>query len=124
MQYKMAPANADLLHLLAQSKVSAEVQKTLLDSEVTSVRAFSAMFSSEADLREVLKKDFGLDPEVGGLKTRVAISKVVIAWETAKGRVSKLIELEGEAETRSEAKRLPVPDHRAMEDAFEENTGR
>ena len=109
----MAPRpNADLLHLLAQSKVSAEVQKTLLDADVCSVRDCSAMFSSEDDLRAVLKKDFNLDPETGGLKTRVAITKVVIAWETAKGRVSKMTELEGEAEQRAEAKRLPVLDHR------------
>ena len=66
----MAPAvaNADLLHLLAQNKVSDEIQKTLLDSDVTSVRAFSAMFSSEDDLRAVLKKDFGFGPDTGASK--------------------------------------------------------
>ena len=117
----MAPAdvNADLLHLFAQSKVSDEVQKTFFDAEVKSVKSFAAMFSGEDDLRAVLKKDFAMDPDSGGLKMRVAISKVVIAWETAKGRAGKVAELEAEAEQRSEAKRLPVPEHKAMKESFE-----
>ena len=119
---RMAPtANADLLHLLAQSKVAEEIQKTLFESGVTGVKEFSAMFEDEKDLRAILKKDFNLDPESGGLKARVSISKVVIAWETAKGRTAKLVEMEGEAEQRSEAKRLPVPDHTAMKQAFEDS---
>ena len=108
-----------MLHLLAHAGVPEEIQKTLFEAGTKGVKDFSAMFADEADLRGVLKKDFKLDPDEGGLKARVSISKVVIAWETAKGRTAKLTELEGEAEQRSEAKRLPTPDHKAMKTAFE-----
>ena len=46
--------------------------------------------------------------------TRVKINKIVISWETSKGRTAKMNELEGEAETRREPKRFPMPDHKAM----------
>ena len=42
-----------------------------------------------------------------------------MALEIAKGRATKMIEMEGEAAHRKEAKRLPAPDHRSMKAAFE-----
>ena len=81
------------------------------------MQTFSAMFENEADLRAVLKADFDLDASKG-LAERVKISKIVISWETSKGRIAKMHELEGEAETRREPKRLPMPDHKAMKEHF------
>ena len=109
--------NADLLHLFARSGVPGEIQQKFGQAGMTSLQTFSAMFEDEADLRKVLKEDFDLDSSKG-LQERVNISKVVIAWETSKGRVAKMHELEGEAETRREPKRLPMPDHKAMKEHF------
>ena len=109
--------NADLLHLFARSGVPGEIQQKFGQAGMTSLQTFSAMFEDEADLRKVLKEDFDLDSSKG-LQERVKISKVVIAWETSKGRIAKMHELEGEAETRREPKRLPMPDHKAMKEHF------
>ena len=47
------------------------------------------------------------------------VAKVVQAWETAKGRSTKMIDMEVEAEQRKEPKRVPTQDHKAMKRAFE-----
>ena len=109
--------NADFLHLFARSGVPDDIQQKFGQAGMTSLQTFSAMFESEADLRSVLKSDFQLDA-ANGLAERVKISKIVISWETSKGRVAKMHELEGEAETRREPKRLPMPDHKAMKEHF------
>ena len=60
----------------------------------------------------------GLDP-TGTLLERVKMSKLIVAWESAKARASKMAEAEGESEVRQEPKMLRGTDYSGMKNAFE-----
>ena len=111
-------ANADLVHLMNLSHVPDDVQQKFYEAGVQGVREFAAIVSKEDDLRALLKKEFGLDEEAS-LAERVKVAKVIVAWDTARGRTTKMVEMEAEAEVRGEPKKVPQPDYEAMKDAFE-----
>ena len=116
----MAPtANADFMHLMAGAKVPKEIQDKFVEAGVDSVKAFAAAFKDVDDLHKTIKKELSLDPEES-LGARMKVAKVVVAWETAKGRSAKMVELEAEAESRKEPKHVPTQDHKAMKKAFED----
>lgn len=117
MAFSTADANADLLNLMTCAKVPEEIQKKLYEAGVSSVKEFAALVTDEADMRKLLVKEFGIK-EDDGLAERVKVSKVIVAWETAKGRTAKMTEMEGEAEVRGEPKKVPQPDYEAMKETF------
>ena len=112
-----AGIGSDLLHLMAQSKVATDIQKALYGAGVDSVEGFAALVNTSDAMRAVLKKDFSIDEEAS-LQDRVKVSKVLVAWEAAKVRTSKIRELEGEAEVRGIPKQIQQPDYKAMKDSF------
>ena len=94
----MAPtANADFMHLMAGAKVPKEIQDKFVEAGVDSVKSFAAAFKDVDDLHKTIKKELSLDPEES-LSARMKVAKVVVAWETAKGRSAKMVEMEAEAE--------------------------
>ena len=101
--------SSDLKFLMDRESVPQDVQLALFHSGVSSVRQFAAFASDSGDLRETLKTAFGLDP-AADLKTRLLVSKVVVAWEAVKARASKMAEAEGESELRREPKPLRASD--------------
>ena len=109
---------SDLLHLFSQAKVASDIQTKLFEAGVDCVKGFAALVADEKELRKLLKDEFGLD-DSGGLAQRVKISKVVIAWDSARSRTAKMNEMDGEAETRGEPKKVPQPEYQGMIDAFE-----
>jgi len=113
---------SDLIHLFDTSKVAEDIQKSFYEAGVGSVKEFAAMFENTAALRGLLKTEFKLD-ETESLAARVRVSKVVVAYESAKSRASKVAELEGEAETRELPKKVPLPDFFAMRRSYEEAYG-
>jgi len=118
----LSSVGSDLLHLFDTAKVTEDVQRAFYEAGVSTVKEFAAMFENTAALRELLKKEFKLD-EGESLRARVKVSKVVVAWESAKGRATKLAEMDGEAEVRELPKKVPLPDFFAMRSAFEEKHG-
>ena len=115
-------ANADFVHLMSGAKVPQELQDKFIDAGVDSVKSFAAAFKDIDDLHKTIKKELGIDPEES-LSMRMKAAKVVVAWETAKGRSAKMVEMEAEAESRKEPKHVPVQDHKAMKKAFEDQHG-
>ena len=89
--------------MMDREKVDALAQAKLYSTGVTTVRQFAVLFVNVDDLRAVFKSDFGLDP-AAGLVDRAKISKVLVAWETAKGRAAKSMEIDQECEMRGEPK--------------------
>jgi hypothetical protein len=83
------------------------------------MRQFAAFTADVEELRKSMREDFAMDP-AAGLPTRIAISKVVVAWESAKVRSQKLAEAEAEAEARREAKPVRGTDVKVMREAYEE----
>ena len=111
-------AGSDLRFLMDREKVDETVQAKLYISGVSTVRQFAVMFANVDDLRDVLMADFGLDP-AAGLADRVKISRVLVAWETAKGRAAKSIEIDRECEMRGEPKVILASDYQGMKATFE-----
>ena len=60
-------------------------QLKLYTDGITSVKTFAALFTDATDLRAGLKELFHLDP-TKDFATRIKVSKIVVAWETAKTR--------------------------------------
>jgi len=48
------------------------------------------------------------------------LSKIVVAWESAKGRATKMTEIEADSEVREQAKPIRVTDFKAMRDAYQD----
>ena len=70
-----------------------------------------------AALRKCLVEDFGMSD--ANLVGKVAISKVVVVWETAKIRAEKAAEAEAECELRQEPKPVRNNDYARMKEAYE-----
>ena len=116
----MAPtANADFMHLMSGAKVPKELVDKFVEAGVDNVRDFAAAFKDVEDLHRIVKKEFGLDPDASQGE-RMKVARLAVAWETAKGRSAKMVELEAEAESRKEPKHVPTQDHKAMKKAFED----
>ena len=96
------------------AKVPEEIQKKPCEAGVSSVKEFAALVTDEADMRKLLVKEFGIKKD-DGLTERVKVSKVIVAWETAKGRTAKMTEMV----VRGEPKKVPQPDYEAMKETFQ-----
>ena len=99
MELAMASAMPDLKFLLDREGVAADLQVKFFEAGIVNLRQFAAFAPDAEEMRKSLKEDFALDP-AAGLPTKIAISKVMVAWESAKIRSQKLAEAEAEAEIR------------------------
>ena len=111
-------ATSDFKFLLDREGVPIELQTRFFDAGIINLRQFAAFVPDTDELRKSLKDDFGLDPGTG-LPAKILISKVVVAWGSAKVRASKLAEAEAEAEVRREAKPVRGTDFKALREAYE-----
>ena len=110
-------ASSDLKFLFDREGVAAEVQTSIYDAGISTVRQFAALVPDVAALRKCLVEDFGMvDANLAG---KVAISKVVVVWETAKVRSEKAAEAEADCELRQEPKPVRNNDYTRMKKAFE-----
>ena len=100
-----------------KEKVDRNIQARLYDAGVLSVKQFAVMFKDIEDLRETAKESLGVDT-TKGLKEKAKLSSLLVAFETAKNRQTKMAEMEGEAVARQLPKTLPSTDYRGMRDAF------
>ena len=105
--------------LLEREGVEADFQTKLLGAGVNTVGKFAALVDSQAELRDLLKDEFGMDSRAGGLKVKAAVAAVLVSWAAAKKRQEKRAELEGELDARGEPKPVGVNDALAMKQAFE-----
>ena len=114
----MSSANADLKFLMDREGVSLNIQSQLYHAGVVKTQQFAAFVADVDELRKTLKEDFNLDP-TGNLANRIELSKVVVAWESAKGRSVKMTEIEADSEAREQAKPIRIADFKAMRDAYQ-----
>ena len=111
-------ASPELRFLLDRDTIPEDIQANLFHAGVTTLRQLAAIASDPEDVKKMMKDDLGIDP-TGGLQNRVLVSKIVVAWESARARSTKHAEAEAEAELRQEPKVLRTTDFRAMKDAWE-----
>jgi len=118
MELAMGAGMPDLKFLFDREGVAADLQAKFFEAGIVSMRQFAAFAADGEELRKSLKEDFALDP-ASGLQTKITISKVVVAWESAKVRSQKMAEAEAEAEIRQEAKPVRGTDFKIMREAYE-----
>ena len=111
-------ASSDLKFLFDKEGVDRMVQAKLYDAGVFTVKQFAVLCKDMDELREMSKDSLGIDPSKG-LKDKAKLSKVLVAFEVAKARSTRLAELDGDASAREVPKSLPATDSRGMRDSFE-----
>ena len=111
-------AGSDLKFLLDREGVDIELQVKLFFVGVSSVKQVATFAEDKADLRKSLKVNFEMDPDTD-IKSRIAIAKVLVAWDAARARAAKMAEAEGDAQARNVPKEVGSSDHHAMRKAFE-----
>ena len=114
---KLALGGSELRFLLVHHKVSDEIQCELYQNGIDSIAKFAASATDEADLKQMLKDSFSIDPSAS-LKQRAQAAGVVVAWKTATLRVERQAEAEATNEVRDAAKPIPSTDYIAMRQAF------
>ena len=119
---KLAKGSADLRYLLTQHRVTDTAQATLFEAGIDTVAKFSASFSGESDLKDVLARDFSIDPTTG-LQARALAASFVVAWQAAQARSRNQAEIEAANELREWAKPIPQTDYMAMRQAFASKFG-
>lgn len=113
----MLAADAGLKFLMA--KVDLAEQAKLYHIGITTVEAFGAFAADAAELKVVLKDNFGLDP-AASLAARVKVAGFVIAFESAKVRGTAAAQIDMEMQIRRLPKPLPVTEYGAMRTAWEQ----
>ena len=97
---KLALGGSELRFLLVHHKVSDEIQCELYQNGIDSIAKFAASATDEADLKQMLKDSFSIDPSAS-LKLRAQAAGVVVAWKTATLRVERQAEAEATNEVRA-----------------------
>ena len=111
-------AGADLKFLMSRENVGQDFQDQLYVAGITSVKQFAALVKDAEELKKVIDEEFKV--EGTGLARRVAISRIVVAWEAARARSSRVAELDAEYEAQNVPKRVGSNDFLSMKEAFEE----
>ena len=113
-----ATASSSLRFLFAEAEIDDQLQGALFQAGFTTIRLFSRIAEDAAELKGILKDDFGCDPATG-LVNRVKAARLLSAWSTARDSASK----EDEAKAESKLTSLPRPvgstEYHAMRVAYE-----
>ena len=114
-----AEAGSDLKFLLDRENVDETIQGKLFHIGIRTVRQFGAFVADRTELTVILKTNFEIDG-AADIMMRVKITKLVVAWETAKVRAAKMAEMDATGEATSIPKALAPMDKQSMRAAFEQ----
>jgi hypothetical protein len=113
----LATAGADIRFLFDRKGVDAGFAVKLYSIGITSVELFAVFAKDQGDLEDILKRNFDIDP--ADIFSRVKISKIVVAWLSAKTRAQRQTEQDGDCEVRRVPRDIPLTSVAAMYSAFE-----
>jgi hypothetical protein len=111
--------STELVFLLDREGVVEDFRAKLLDYSVITVPKFAALVDTQEELKDLLKAEFDMDAKGGTMAVKAKVAAIVVAWTSAKARAAKQAEMDGEADARSEPKRIPASDTLAMKAMFE-----
>ena len=114
-----AAATSELKYLLDKEGVEAGIQDRLFQAGVTSIKMFAVLAEDIGDLEGMAEKELGISTAEGGLKARVQLGAIKVAWQSAHARAGKVAEADAERETRMEPKLVAGSEFSAMLRAFE-----
>jgi hypothetical protein len=122
-QAAMEAADSDLKYLLSEVGVADEVQVALYHRGYTSLRLFSVIDETRAEVRGALNDEIGLDHTAGNVERRNT-ALVLSAWETAKTQQKSNDENRAEARASMVPRPVPVSEHAMLREALENQIGR
>ena len=123
LEQKLELGASDLRLLLTNHGIQDAHQGALFEAGVDTMAKFAAFVTTAADLVEVLKKEFSLDPATS-LANRAQVASYTVAWQSAQARTKQQAEVEATSpETREWAKPIPVSDYIAMRQRFAKALG-
>ena len=122
-QAAMEAADSDLKYLLSEVGVADEVQVALYHRGYTSLRLFSGIDETRAEVRGALNDEIGLDHTAGNVERRNT-ALVLSAWETAKTQQKSNDENRAEARASMVPRPVPVSEHAMLREALENQIGR
>lgn len=108
---------------MEEAGVSAEVQKKIYAHGFTTLRTFAGLEESRAEVREVLKTDFGLDP-AGNASLRKEVALLLSVWEAARSHLSFQEKNKQESKNGCQNRLVQASDYAAMRAAVEVLHGR
>jgi hypothetical protein len=123
----MEPA---LAFILSEKGVPQDIQDLFITEGVRSVSIFSHLADAPAELRQILKDDYGLDPTENALTVDVRrarrsnLARVLDAWGAATIRVSEANKRDAERRADRMPKVVAGNEHVEMRFAFERRFGR
>lgn len=113
---------SDLLFTLTEASVALPQQWRLVSLGYSNLKKFSGIEDTRALVRAAMVLDLELDPTLVGLpgqEARLALSSLVIAWESAKERLGKETQLRTEAKVLGVPRQVDIVDRTAMKKAVE-----
>lgn len=120
--YLEANVSTDLQFAWSDSSVSLAAQYTLAQHYKT-LRVFSSMADSKADLRTALRTDFAMDQNASA-EMRADVAKIVASWELARELSKKEQELRAEAKVLGMPRTIQHSERQAMVKAVEQIIGK
>ena len=117
LEQKLDLGASDVRFLLTDHGIKDARQGALFEAGVDTMAKFAAFVTTAADLVEVLKKEFSLDPATS-LANRAQVASYTVAWQSAQVRTKQQAEVEATSETREWAKPIPTSDYIAMRQRF------
>ena len=114
----MTKGTSELKYLFAREEIPAKYQALFYHHGVATVARFSNLVETVADLKVLLRDDFGLD-SLTSIADRVLVSSIIVAYNSSKSRTDKANEVEGEYDVKKIQKPLAASDFQSMRTAWE-----
>ncbi len=108
----------DIAFLLEEKRIEKNVRALMGHLGMDSLEVYSHSFTSESELRESLKTDFGIDP-TEGLPMKRTAALLVGVWHTSKTRVKSRDDADAEARIEGRPRELAKVDHIGLRRAYE-----
>ena len=120
--YLAQHVSSDLQYIWQEADVALSTQYDLAQHYKT-VKVFSSMCDTKAELREALRTDFRLDPAANA-GVRADVAKVITAWEMSKTLADKEKDLQAETKVLGMPRVLQHTERQAMVKAVEAVLGK
>jgi len=112
-------ASADIRALFDRKSVDEDFAVKLYSIGINTVELFATFAKDEEELHKLAKAHFEIDSE--DILQRVKLSRITVAWQTAKTRAAKQTEQDGDCDVRRVPKDLAHSTAIAMRTTFENN---
>ena len=114
----MKAGSSELKYLFAREGIPEKYQALFYHHQVISMAKLSNLAETTAELKTLLRDDFGIDSATG-ITERVIVSSIIVAFNASKSRTDKVNEVEGEYDVKRMLKPLAASDFHAMRSAWE-----